>query len=141
MHRSVNYKLLAAGLVYPTFYSKMFFDLRADLAKAAKEARKNKKGVWVDDDTLSGFEVGSRADLTDNLVILPKLFRRLAEYLTLDETGGTDLSGFPAFLATHDDRLFTVPEGQATSFDTLIRLDGQKLTLTKPPEEIVFIEK
>jgi endonuclease YncB( thermonuclease family) len=138
---SANYQLLAEGWVYPTFYSKLFFDLRAALAEAAKKARRDNKGVWDKDVTLSGFEVGSRADLTDRLVILPKLFRRLAEYLTLDETGGTDLSGFSAFLAAHNDRLFTVPEGHATSLDTLVRLDGQKVTLTKPPEEIVFLEK
>ena len=65
---------------------------------------------------------------------MPKLFRRLAEYLTLDETGKVSLTGFPAFLAAHDDRLFTVPAGQATAFDTLIERKGQTLTLTLPPE-------
>jgi hypothetical protein len=41
-----------------------------------------------------------------SLVILPKLFRRLAEYLTLDGTGKVSLARFPAFLAAHDGRLF-----------------------------------
>jgi hypothetical protein len=72
--------------------------------------------------------------------ILPKLFRRLAEHLALDETGKVNLAGFPAFLAAHNDRLFTVPAGQATSLDTLIRRRGQTLTLALPPEQIVFIE-
>jgi endonuclease YncB( thermonuclease family) len=141
LRRSANYRLLADGWVYPTFYSKLYVDLRGALADAARAARQAGAGVWAKDDTLSGFEISGRADLTDTLVILPKLFRRLAEYLTLDETGGTDLGAFPAFLAAQNDRLFTVPEGQATSFDTLVTLDGQKLTLTKAPEEIVFIEK
>lgn len=82
----------------------------------------------------------SRAQLTDQLVILPKLFRRLAEYLALDETGKVSLAGFPAFLAAHNDRLFTVPAGQATSLDTLVTRRGQTLTLALPPEQIVFIE-
>jgi protein-disulfide isomerase-like protein with CxxC motif len=73
-------------------------------------------------------------------VILPKLFRRLAEYLSLDEIGKVSLAGFPAFLAAHDDRLFTVPAGQATTLDTLITRRGQTLTLTIPPEQIVFVE-
>jgi endonuclease YncB( thermonuclease family) len=35
LRRSVNYQLLTAGWVYPTFYSKLYIDLRADLAAAA----------------------------------------------------------------------------------------------------------
>jgi len=71
---------------------------------------------------------------------LPKLFRRLAEYLTLDETGKVSLTAFSAFLSAHDERLFTVPAGQATALDTLVTRRGQTLTLTLPPEQIVFIE-
>jgi len=140
LHRSVNYQMLASGWVYPTFYSKLYVDLRDDLATAAVAARTAGEGVWATDATLEGFRLQSRAQLTEALVILPKLFRRLAEYLTLDETGKVSLAGFPAFLSAHDDRLFTVPAGQATSFDTLVTRRGQTLTLTVPPEQIVFLE-
>src|SRR3954449_2936388 len=140
LHRSVNYQLLATGWVYPTFYSKLYVDLREDLAAAAVAARTASNGVWDQDTTLPGFRLQSRTQLSDNLVILPKLFRRLAEYLSLDETGKVSLAGFPAFLAAHDDRLFTVPAGQATTLDTLITRRGQILTLTVPPEQIVFLE-
>src|SRR3954447_6484887 len=140
LRRSVNYQLLATGWVYPTFYSKLYVDLREDLAAAAVAARTGGKGVWAQDATLTGFRLASRSQLSEDLVILPKLFRRLPEYLSLDETGKVSLAGFPAFLAAHDDRLFTVPAGQATSFDTLITRRGQTLTLTLPPEQIVFVE-
>jgi hypothetical protein len=140
LHRSVNYQLLATGWVYPTFYSQLYVDLREGLAAAAVATRAAGQGVWAEDATLTGFRLASRAQLTDDLVVLPKLFRRLAEYLTLEETGKVSLNGFPAFLAAHDDRLFTVPAGQATSFDTLISRRGQTLTLTLPPEQIVFLE-
>src|SRR3954471_5477070 len=140
LHRSVNYELLATGWVYPTFYSKLYVDLRDDLAATAVAARNAGTGVWAHDATLPGFRLTSRAQLTEDLVVLPKLFRRLAEYLSLDETGKVSLAGFPGFLAAHDDRLFTVPAGQATSFDTLITRRGQTLTLTLPPEQIVFVE-
>src|SRR4051812_20750043 len=139
LHRSVNYQLLGAGWVYPTFYSQLYVDLREDLAAAAVAARTAGKGVWAQDATLSGFRLASRTELSEDLVILPKLFRRLAEYLSLDETGKVSLAGFPAFLAAHGDRLFTVPAGQATTLDTLITRRGQTLTLTLPPEQIVFI--
>lgn len=70
----------------------------------------------------------------------PKLFRRLTEYLSLDETGKVSLAGSPTLLAAQDDRLFTVPAGQATSLDTLIQRRGRTLHLTLPPEQIVFQE-
>ncbi len=140
MHRSVNYRLLVDGWVYPTFYSKLYVDLRADLAATTVAAREARRGVWEQDATLTGFRLRTRAQLTDELVILPKLFRRLAEYLALDETGTVSLAGFPAFLAAHGDRLFTVPAGQATTLDTLVARRGQTLRLTLPPEQIVFEE-
>lgn len=140
MRRSVNYQLLAEGWVYPTFYSKLYFDLRQDLAAAATKARNQTRGVWARDATLPGFKLTSRSQLADQLVVLPKLFRRLAEYLALDGTGKVSLNAFINFLATHDDRLYTVSTGHATSFDTLIERNGQTLRLSTPPEDIVFIE-
>ena len=141
LRRSVNWQLLDAGWVYPTFYSKLYADLREDLAATTVAARDKSKGVWADDSTLPGFTLRTRTQLTNDLVILPKLFRRMAEYLALDETGKVSLAGFPAFLAAHDDRLFTVPTGQATSLDTLVERRGQTLLLTLPPEQIVFQER
>lgn len=126
--------------MYPTFYSKLYVDLRDELSATAVAARSAGKGVWAHDATLSGFSLRSRSQLTDDLVILPKLFRRLAEYLTLDDTGRVSLTRFPAFLAAHNDRLFTVPAGQATSLDTLVERRGQTLHLNVPPEQIVFQE-
>lgn len=138
--RSVNARLLADGWVYPTFYSQLYVDIREQLTQVAVDARKAGKGVWAQDSTLTGFRLTSRKQLTDELVILPKLFRRLAEYLSLDETGKVGLSRFTEFLTAHNDRLYTVPSGQATSFATLVERNGQTLRLTLPPEQIIFIE-
>lgn len=140
LRRSVNFQLLDAGWVYPTFYSKLYVDLRQELADAAVAARTAMRGVWAEDVTLSGFRLDSRMQLTDDLVILPKLFRRLAEYLQLDDSGKVSLTAFLAFLAAHHDMLFTVPAGQSTSFDTLVERHRQSLRLTLPPEQIVFLE-
>ena len=139
--RSANYHLLSMGLVYPTFYSKLYVDLREALAKETDSARSTHKGIWEQDVTHHGFDVKSRDQLETELVILPKLFRRLAEFLSLDETGSASMTGFRAFLAQHDDRLFTVPAGQSTGFDTLVKVRGQHLRLSLAPEHIVFVEK
>lgn len=140
LKRSVNYRLLAEGWAYPTFYSKLYVELRNALAEAAIAAREAGKGVWEHDGTLPGFRLRSRTQLTDHLVILPKLFRRLAEYLTADEPDNVSLAGFPAFLKADNDQLFTVPAGQATHLDTLVERKGQTLRLLLPPEQIIFIE-
>jgi hypothetical protein len=139
--RSANYHLLSAGLVYPTFYSKLYVDLREALAREADRVRSEHQGIWAQDVTHHGFDLVSREQLETELVILPKLFRRFAEFLSLDETGSASLTGFRAFLAQHDDRLYTVPSGQSTGFDTLVKVRGRHVRLTVAPEHIVFIEK
>jgi hypothetical protein len=141
LRRSVNYRLLAGGWVYPTFYSKLYVDFREELAAVTVAARDAAKGVWEHDATLPGFTLRSVGQLTDELVILPKIFRRLAEYLTDATDAAIDLSGFSAFLSSHgDDKLFTVPRGQATNLATLVKISRNKLTLQLPPEQIVFQE-
>lgn len=141
LEKSVNYELLAEGWVYPTFYSKLFVDFREALADASATARGKKLGVWAEDATLSGATVRSAKALQDDIVILPKLFRRLAEFLVdTDPSGRVDLTGFKRFVETHGDRVFTVPRGQATGFDTLLVTTKTKVTLTLPPEQIVFEE-
>ena len=141
LKETVNFQLLELGWVYPTFYSQLFYDLRDVMADATGTVRAEGLGVWAQDCTNTGFTLESREQLTTKLIILPKLFRRLADYLALDDSGGVDLGGFRAFLEAKADRLFTVPAGQATLLDTLVEQDGQDLRLTLPPEQLVFIEK
>jgi endonuclease YncB( thermonuclease family) len=139
LHQSVNYQLLAEGLVYPTFYSKLYPDLRAELTAAARAARAAGNGVWAGDATTSGATITGLADLDDHVVILPKLFRRLVDYLALG-AGNVSLDRFTAFLATRNDRLFVISEAHATGMDTITAVAGQKLRLTHPPEDLIFLE-
>src|SRR3954451_2360382 len=136
---SVNQQLLASGLEYPTYYSKLFVDLRAALNGAVEEARTAGRGVWPDDVTMKGVTVDSLATLTDMAVVLPKLFRRLVDYLSINN-GDVSLAGLPAYLASRDDRLVVVSTGQITGFDNVLVVDGQTVRMTRPPEDLVFIE-
>jgi hypothetical protein len=131
--------LLASGLEYPTYYSKLFVDLRAALNGAVEEARAAGRGVWPDDVTMKGVTVDSLATLTDVAVVLPKLFRRLVDYLSINN-GDVSLAGLPAYLASRDDRLVVVSTGQITGFDNVLVVDGQTVRMTRPPEDLVFIE-
>jgi len=136
---SVNQQLLASGLEYPTYYSKLFVDLRAALNGAVEEARTAGRGVWPDDVTMKGVTVDSLATLTDVAIVLPKLFRRLVDYLSINN-GDVSLAGLPAYLASRDDRLVVVSTGQITGFDNVLVVDGQTVRMTRPPEDLVFIE-
>lgn len=140
LKQSANYFLLSEGLVYPTFYSKLFVDLRQELTRAAQQARADRKNLWNVDRTTAGFELDSLKTITDEAAILPKLFRRLVDYLSIND-GSVDLAGFPQNLAARGDRLLLLPEGRFTGLDNLLEVTGQTLKLTRPIEELVFQEK
>lgn len=136
---STNYQLAAAGLVYPTYYSKLYPDLRGALSAAVGAARARQSGLWAHDATNSGAKITDAGVLTDQAVLLPKLFRRLVDYLALGH-GDVSLAGFADYLAVQDDRLFVLSTGHATGLDTLVAVDQQTVRLTNPPEDLVFIE-
>jgi len=48
--------------------------------------------VWASDETTKGFDVTGLEVLQDDIVIVPKLFRRLVDYLHL---GDDSMTGFP----------------------------------------------
>jgi endonuclease YncB( thermonuclease family) len=137
---SVNVSLLADGMAYPTYYSKLFPDLRAVMTEAVRAARSAGSGLWPTDVTSAGFTVTGEATITTDVVIMPKLFRRLADYLALND-GASSLAGLPTFLAAQDDRLVVISEGRFTGFDNVIEVTGQQVKLLYPPEDLVFMEK
>lgn len=140
LRKTANHRLLTTGLAFPTFYAKLYVDLRGELAKQAGAARDAGKGVFARDRTQKGVEVKTLTTLTDDAVILPKLFRRLTDYLHLN---GDDpsLAGFMTFLSQQDDQLWVIPTGQKTNFDTVVAVSGQTVRLKRLPEELVFEEK
>lgn len=138
--KSANYHLLSTGFAYPTFYSKLYPDVRSQLATAAQTARSENKGLWKEDKTNAGFVLESLETITDEAVILPKLFRRLLGYLAIND-GSVALDGFKSYLESLDDKLIILPDGHVTGFDYVVTVEGQNLKLTQQPENLVFIEK
>jgi hypothetical protein len=111
------------------------------MTAAAKQARQDGKGLWPKDHTQSGAKVEGMSTLTDTAVLLPKLFRRLADYLQLND-GDPSLDGFPEYLEEREDRLFILSTGQWTGFDTVVKVtNGNTVRLTRDPEDLVFDEK
>lgn len=133
--QSVNAAQLASGQAYPTYYKGLFPDLRKALTQLVKKARTDKVGVWAKDVTNSGVNVTDLSVLENSAVILPKLFRRLAEFL---ETGG-DVEGFVQFLASLEEEIFIISTAHATHFDTVVKVMGDNVRMTEPPENLIFV--
>jgi hypothetical protein len=92
LRTTANHHLIEKGLAYPTYYRALFPDLRNEFTAVARQARDRGLGVWASDATTSGFDVTGLATLEDDIVIVPKLFRRLVDYLHL---GDDSMAGFP----------------------------------------------
>ncbi len=140
LKKSANYHLLSTGLAYPTFYSKLYPDVRQELSAIAQTARSGNKGLWKEDKTNAGFDLESLETITDEVVILPKLFRRLLGYLAIND-GSVALDGLKSYLESSNDKLIILPDGHVTGFDYVVKVKGQNLKLTQQPENLVFIEK
>jgi endonuclease YncB( thermonuclease family) len=140
LRTTVNHHLITGGLAYPTYYTKLYADLRNELTNQVAAARAARLGVFAHDLTQTGVTVASLATLTDDAVILPKLFRRLTDYLHLN---GDDpsLAGFAAFLTQQDDTLWVISRAEKSTLAALVEVAGQTVSLTRPPEDLVFDEK
>jgi hypothetical protein len=118
----------------PTYYKGLFHDLREALTETIARAREAQLGVWAEDQSNAGFEVDGLDSITDEHVILPKLFRRLAEYL---EAGGS-VGGFKEFLEAKDKEIIVISTVHPTHFDTVVEVEGNTVRLTEPPENLIF---
>ena len=133
---TANAELLNEGLAYPTFYTGLFHDLRERFAEQTRAARNAERGLWPSDRTNTGVTVDDLASITKDAVILPKLFRRLVDYLG---TGGS-IAGFTDYLANNPDRVMVLPQAHFTHLDNLVAVDGHSIRLTEKPENLVFSE-
>ncbi|HEY7092824.1 MAG TPA: thermonuclease family protein [Ktedonobacterales bacterium] len=140
LKQSVNYTLMAEGVVFPTYYKGLFPDLRHALTQAAQAARTAGEGLWPQDKTNTGVNVPALNAVSEQNISLPKLFRRIAEYLELG--GGIDEAGFRAFLQSKQDtdQVLVVSTGHFTHLDNLVTIHGDNVKLDQPPENIVFYE-
>ncbi|MFD4715226.1 thermonuclease family protein [Streptomyces sp. NPDC058430] len=139
LRTTVNHHMVAVGLAYPTFYRSLFTSLRAELTSVAQQARASGQGLWPSDATTTGAKITGLSSLTDDIVILPKLFRRLVDYLKLSNGS---LACFPAFLAGVQDRYSILSTGErcAGLQDVVEVTDSQTVQMTHPAEDLVFDE-
>ena len=133
---SYNYAAMAEGLAYPTFYQALFSDLREVLSDAAVAARDAGLGLWPEDRTGQGLDATDLSVLIDRHPILPKLFRRLSDYMATEGTA----RGFKEALEMAREPVLDLRNLNFTHFDTFIdQAPGStQIRLTVPPETLVF---
>ncbi|UPG73923.1 thermonuclease family protein [Roseomonas gilardii subsp. gilardii] len=136
--KSYNIIALRQGLAYPTFYTGLFRDLRDSLTAAVAQARTAGLGLWPEDRTNAGFDADSLAVITDGACLLPKLFRRLVEYMS---SYGTAL-GFREKMQQSREPVLDLTQQNFTHLDSFIeQAEGStRIRLTRRPEELVFDE-
>ncbi|WP_405725568.1 nuclease [Streptomyces sp. NBC_00028] len=136
LRTTLNHHMVTTGLVYPTFYRSLFTSLRVELTTAATEAREAGRGLWPGDVTTTGAKITGLSSLTDEAVLLPKLFRRLVDYLKLD----MPLASFPAFLAGVGDRFSILSTGErCVGLHRVVETsNGQTVRMTHPSEDLLF---
>ena len=140
LDRSLNAHLLDAGLTYPAFYATLPAPLRGHLADVSRAARKGNKGIWARA-TADPDGPATVADLTsaEQLVIWPKLFRRLVPYFA---TGAPDLDGFDAWLradpVNRDDELLLLDRLERGNMHDVVVAAGDQLRMTVWPEDFVI---
>lgn len=141
LRASVNWGLIAAGTVYPMFYDTLFFDLRDAIRAEVKARRASGTGLWSADATGSGVTWSGRSSLASLPPIFPKLWRRLENYTNHREyrDQSASLDQFDEFLRfENDDRLTKIANAQRTGFDNVLEIDGNRITMTELPEDVVF---
>lgn len=136
---SINYHLVEQGLAYAEFYTTLPIELAECFKKTVKKGRKTSRGLW----SAEALNTQKTAEITPknlrDLVIWPKLFRRLAAFFA---EGWTELAQFDNWLRnapdTRDDRLI-LPDREFGNMHDLFILDGEKMRLRYEPEEIIIL--
>lgn len=136
LKKSVNYHMLQTGYAYPTYYKNFYADLRKAMTDAVRSARNNNKGIWKDDLSTKGFTVQSVTSITEDAMILPKLFRRLMEHLSKN---GKTLSTFKDFLEQKNDELFVLGKFHSQNLNNLVEVKNKRVKLLEKPENIIFM--
>lgn len=146
--QSANTTLLKAGLVYPAFYATLPETLRMHLSVVSRDARAaaDPTGIWPRStaDPDGPAHVADLAALQE-LVMWPKLFRRLVAYLgdsASGSAGAADLDGFDDWLRAdpvhRDDAVFLLGPQRSVRLHEVIEAAGQRVQLTVWPDEFVI---
>lgn len=136
LEQSVNYLLLREGLVYPTFYTTTEPIVLDKFRTATQRAKIAGRGLWAIDRT-PDFTIWDTRTIQDNVMILPKLFRRLVGFFDRYQ----DFKELSGYMVKQKDNLQLIDDARPRSLASLMTIKGRRLKLKVPVEDILFSPK
>jgi len=136
VEKSVNFQLAREGLVYPTFYTTTDRIFAEKIRAAISRARKTKRGLWSIDRT-ADFSLWDVRTLQEDILILPKLFRRLISFMDCY----ADFGQLEAYMKKQRDNLQLWDGTKKRSLADLMKFSGRRMQMKTPVEDILFSPK
>ena len=133
LEQCINVKLARMGLAYPTFYNTTEGDLIDLFSTIAAASRKAKLGLWELDKT-SDFVLKDVSTVTDDIMIFPKLFRRLVAFFH----ARSSFAHLASFLAHEEDRVLVKSTGQTVYWTDLLVVEDGNIRFPYTPEDMIF---
>lgn len=139
LEASVNTALVREGLAYGELYSTMPLDLILRMRQLVTAARQNGSGFWPQEDVTVDSRVPLQGlpDLPE-LVIFPKLYRRLVAYF---RAGNVGLASFDTWIRAdpvNRDDTALLPTGELGNLHDLYDVDPGGIRLRLLPEDLTF---
>lgn len=153
LKESLNYNLLAAGLVYPYFFMTLASKLRQTLIYGVQNAQRQKMGIWNLDKTQDGVKIKNLKQLTEKVLVWPYLFRRIAknqfkrqmeDYWEAVEKkkrfeADTEELHLNSFFKDTNPYVFMVKESDFVRLDQIVTIKKNEFKLNTHPGNIVFL--
>ncbi len=136
IEESLNFDLAREGLVYPTFYTTTDRVFAEKIRAVVARARKTKRGIWSIDRT-SDFTLWDIRTLQEDILLLPKLFRRLVSFFD----GYAEFGKLGEYLAKQKDNLVLWDGTKKKSLAELMKISGRHIQMKTPVEDILFSPK
>ena len=133
---TLNFQLAREGLVYPTFYTTTDRVFAEKIRAVVARARKTKRGIWSIDKT-SDFTLWDIRTLQEDILLMPKLFRRLVGFFD----GYADFGKLGEYMAKQRDNLVLWDGTKKRSMADLMKISGRRIQMKTPVEDILFSPK
>ncbi len=136
LEQSINYILVRDGLVYPTFYTTTEPAVVEKFRAGVERAKISGRGLWAIDRTYD-FIIWDTRTIQNDVMILPKLFRRLVGFFDRYQ----DFKELPGYMIKQRDNLQLINNPTPRSLASLMSIKGRRLKLKVPIEDILFSPK
>lgn len=137
---SLNARLLACGASFPDFHNDLPRDWITQLAAPAHRARLAGQGLWPLDRSISGVALGDCRSLAERHLVLPRLFRRIADFWR--QQGATRMADpaacFREFLEQRERTLRLREGGPVRPFAEWVEVRAGRCRLTGHVENFLY---